>query len=179
MLINLYKKLKHGEFELDLPSIYFKPGQMIAVSEVFIMFHKNKGTAESGVLALVSSLVDKSPSNLKQELLFVLKDRRYHVHVTPTLQHGPHLRWKFIKIRFKKKIERKHTFDQEKSKIQEGKKDNKLLTKKKIKEKTTKKKSKKPRYRPHYRPRKKVLKFSLFSFIIPISVRQGIWATFY
>ena len=58
---------------------------MIAVSEVFIMFHKNKQTpAESGVLALVSSLVDKSPSNLKQELLFVLKDRRYQVHITPT-----------------------------------------------------------------------------------------------
>ena len=85
MLINLYKKLKQGEFELDLPSIYFKPGQMIAVSEVFIMFHKNKQTpAESGALALVSSLVDKSPSNLKQELLFVLKDRRYQVHITPT-----------------------------------------------------------------------------------------------
>ena len=84
MFINLYKKLKHGEFELDLPSIYFKPGQMIAVSEIFIMFHKNKQTAESGVYSLVSSLVDKSPSNLKQELLFIMKDRRYHVHITPT-----------------------------------------------------------------------------------------------
>ena len=85
MFINLYKKLKHGEFELDLPSIYFKPEQMIAVSEVFIMFHKNKQTpAESGIFTLVSSLVDKSPSNLKQELLFIMKDRRYHVHVTPT-----------------------------------------------------------------------------------------------
>ena len=83
MLINLYKKLKQGEFELDLPSIYFKPGQMIAVSEFFVMFHKNKHH-DSGVYALVSSLVDKSPSNLKQELLFVLQDRRYHVHVTPT-----------------------------------------------------------------------------------------------
>ena len=83
MLINLYKKLNHGTFELDLPSIYFKPGQMVAVSEFFVMFHKNKHH-DSGVYALVSSLVDKSPSNLKQELLFVLQDRRYHVHVTPT-----------------------------------------------------------------------------------------------
>ena len=57
---------------------------MIAVSEIFIMFHKNKQTAESGVYSLVSSLVDKSPSNLKQELLFIMKDRRYHVHITPT-----------------------------------------------------------------------------------------------
>ena len=83
MLINLYKKLNHGIFELDLPSIYFKPGQMIAVSEFFVMFHKNRHH-DSGVYALVSSLVDKSPSNLKQELFFVLQDRRYHVHVTPT-----------------------------------------------------------------------------------------------
>ena len=83
MLINLYKKLNHGNFELDLPSIYFKPGQMIAVSEFFVMFHKNRHH-DSGVYALVSSLVDKSPSNLKQELLFVLQERRYHVHVTPT-----------------------------------------------------------------------------------------------
>ena len=83
MLINLYTKLNHGTFELDLPSIYFKPGQMVAVSEFFVMFHKNKHH-DSGVYALVSSLVDKSPSNLKQELLFVLQDRRYHVHVTPT-----------------------------------------------------------------------------------------------
>ena len=83
MLINLYKKLNHGTFELDLPSIYFKPGQMIAVSEFFVMFHKNRHH-DSGVYALVSSLVDKSPSNLKQELLFVLQERRYHVHVTPT-----------------------------------------------------------------------------------------------
>ena len=83
MLINLYKKLNHGIFELDLPSIYFKPGQMIAVSEFFVMFHKNRHH-DSGVYALVSSLVDKSPSNLKQELLFVLQERRYHVHVTPT-----------------------------------------------------------------------------------------------
>ena len=84
MLINLYKKLKHGTFELDLPSIYFKPGQMIAVSEMFVMFHKNKGNTDSGVFALVSSLVDKSPSNLKQELLFALQDRKHHVHITPT-----------------------------------------------------------------------------------------------
>ena len=83
MLINLYKNLNHGRFELDLPSLYFKPGQMIAVSEIFVMFHKNK-QHESGVFALVSSLVDKSPSNLKQELLFILQDRRYHVHITPT-----------------------------------------------------------------------------------------------
>ena len=47
------------------------------------MFHKNRHH-DSGVYALVSSLVDKSPSNLKQELLFVLQERRYHVHVTPT-----------------------------------------------------------------------------------------------
>ena len=83
MLINLYKNLNHGRFELDLPSLYFKPGQMIAVSEIFVMFHKNK-QHDSGVYALVSSLVDKSPSNLKQELLFILQDRRYHVHITPT-----------------------------------------------------------------------------------------------
>ena len=83
MLINLYNKLNHGTFELDLPSIYFKPGQMIAVSEFFVMFHKNRHH-DSGVYALVSSLVDKSPSNLKQELLFILQERRYHVHVTPT-----------------------------------------------------------------------------------------------
>ena len=84
MLINLYKRLKHGEFELDLPSIYFKPGQMIAVSEILVMFHKNQPPVDSGVFALVSSLVDKSPSNLKQELLFILRDHRFHVHLTPT-----------------------------------------------------------------------------------------------
>ena len=84
MLINLYKRLKHGEFELDLPSIYFKPGQMIAVSEILVMFHKNQAPVDSGVFALVSSLVDKSPTNLKQELLFILRDHRFHVHLTPT-----------------------------------------------------------------------------------------------
>ena len=84
MLINLYKRLKHGEFELDLPSIYFKPGQMIAVSEILVMFHKNQNPVDSGVFALVSSLVDKSPTNLKQELLFILRDHRFHVHLTPT-----------------------------------------------------------------------------------------------
>ena len=83
MLINLYKKLDHGEFELDFPSIYFKPGQMIAVSEIFIMFHRDK-PADSGIYTLSSTLVDKSPCNLKQELLFMLKTHRSHVHITPT-----------------------------------------------------------------------------------------------
>ena len=85
MLINLYKKLKHGEFELDLPSIYFKPGQMIAVSEIMVMFHKNE-ILDSGVYCLSSTIIDKCPSNLKQELLFVLKSHKYHVHITPTLR---------------------------------------------------------------------------------------------
>ena len=81
MLINLYKRLDHGEFELDFPSIYFKPGQMIAVSEIFIMFHKNP---DNGLYSLSSTLVDKSPCNLKQELLFIFKTHRSHVHITPT-----------------------------------------------------------------------------------------------
>ena len=78
MLINL-----HGNSikELNLPSLYFERGQMIALTDICVLF-TNKAKA-NGVYLLTSTLLDKSPLNLRQELALVSKNHKQLLHFSP------------------------------------------------------------------------------------------------
>ena len=77
MLVNLYGT----DFDsLSLPYIQFKPGQLVCVTDVCVKFSKSPTT----LYLLTSSLIDKSPANLKQELLFINQVYKNFFHITPT-----------------------------------------------------------------------------------------------
>ena len=80
MLVNL-----HAESfdKLSLPCINFKPGQIICVAEIFVSFKRVAEDKDSGMYLLTSTLIDKSPTNLKQELLFLTKNHKHFLHFTP------------------------------------------------------------------------------------------------
>ena len=78
MLINLHAKSVE---ELNLPSLYFERGQMIALTDICIVF-TNKAKS-NGTYLLTSTLLDKSPLNLKQELALVSKNHKQFARFTP------------------------------------------------------------------------------------------------
>lgn len=83
MLIHLEGQVKNDIIEFDLPQIYFQQGQGVAVCHVEIDWsrgHKRFFTGE-----IISSLVDKSPCNPKQQIyrLFKKNGSDYTFH-TPT-----------------------------------------------------------------------------------------------
>ena len=78
MLINLHAKNLE---ELKFPSLFFERGQMIALTDICIVFDGKE--KDSGRYLLTSTLLDKSPTNLKQELALVSKNHKHYVHYTP------------------------------------------------------------------------------------------------
>ena len=85
MLINLYATPTNNKLELNLPSIYFKRGQKVCVTEICGIFDPKRVDIESNLYRLTSTLIDKSPTNLHQELLFIHKSKHKNFfHVTPT-----------------------------------------------------------------------------------------------
>ena len=71
MLINLYAYLTNNKLEFDLPSIYFKQGQQVCVTEICGILDPKREEKDSTLIRLTSSLIDKSPENLHQELMFI------------------------------------------------------------------------------------------------------------
>ena len=71
MLIHLNGEVKNDIIEFDLPQIYFKRGQSVAVAHVEIDWEKGQKLKLSG--ELTSTLVDKSPCNPKQQIYRIFK----------------------------------------------------------------------------------------------------------
>ena len=71
MLIHLNGEVKNDIIEFDLPQIYFKRGQSVAVAHVEIDWDKGQKLKLSG--ELTSTLVDKSPCNPKQQIYRIFK----------------------------------------------------------------------------------------------------------
>ena len=85
MLINLYATPTNNKLEFDLPSLYFKRGQQVCVTEICGILDPKREDKESTLFRLTSSLVDKSPTNLHQQLLFIHQNKHKHYfQVTPT-----------------------------------------------------------------------------------------------
>ena len=89
MLINLYGQSKNNKIDLKLPSLYFKQGQKICVTEICGILDPKREDKDSFLFRLSSTLVDKSPCNLHQELLFIHQSKhKNYFHITPT-----HKKW--------------------------------------------------------------------------------------
>ena len=82
MLIHLEGTVKDKIAEFDLPQLYFKQGQTVAVTEVHFLL---KPQVRHFHALITSSLVDKSPSNPKQQILNIYqKAESNYSSYTPT-----------------------------------------------------------------------------------------------
>ena len=82
MLIHLDGTGRDDVAEFDLPQLYFKQGQTVAVHDVSFLL---KPQARHFHVLITSSLVDKSPSNPKQQILNVFQNAESNYsHFTPT-----------------------------------------------------------------------------------------------
>ena len=74
MIINLHGKAgANGEITFNLTPVYFGVNQCVTVNEVFILYSK-KLSDVAGVLT--STLIDRSPVNLNQQLLFFYQENK-------------------------------------------------------------------------------------------------------
>ena len=67
MIINLHGQVKNNEINFDSTQVYFEPNCYVAVTKVYIQFAR-KFKDVTGYIS--SSLIDKSPVNPLQELVF-------------------------------------------------------------------------------------------------------------
>ena len=82
MLIHLEGTVKDKIAEFDLPQLYFKQGQTVAVTDVHFLL---KPQVRHFHALISSSLVDKSPSNPKQQILNIYqKAESNYSSYTPT-----------------------------------------------------------------------------------------------
>ena len=87
MILNLettkVKKLNKTEYEayFDLPKVYFNNDQQVQVNEVAINW---SGTYSGTNARLNCTLIDKSPFNIQQQLLFIPLDGSNFTYYTPT-----------------------------------------------------------------------------------------------
>ena len=87
MILNLettkVKKLNRTEYEafFDLPKVYFSNDQQVQVNEIAITW---SGTHSGSSARLNCTLIDKSPSNINQQLLFIPLDGSSFTYYTPT-----------------------------------------------------------------------------------------------
>ena len=82
MLIHLEGTVKDGIAEFDLPQLYFQQGQTVAVTDVHFLL---KPQARHFHVLITSSIVDKSPSNPKQQILNIYqKAESNYSSYTPT-----------------------------------------------------------------------------------------------
>ena len=82
MLIHLEGTVKDKIAEFDLPQLYFKQGQTVAVTDVHFLL---KPQVRHFHALITSSLVDKSPSNPKQQILNIYqKAESNYSSYTPT-----------------------------------------------------------------------------------------------
>ena len=82
MLINLWLQPVKNELQFDLPPVIFHRHQMVAITHIFIEWETSVPHA---TFVITSSLIDKSSTNPKQQLLFVYqKGNAKRFNYTPT-----------------------------------------------------------------------------------------------
>ena len=112
MLIHLQGEVQNDVIHFDLPQIYFKRGQSVAVAHVEIDWEKGQKRILSG--ELISTLVDKSPCNPKQQIyrLFKKMGSGYTCH-SPT----HFLEYKLQCLDLQSSVFKIHIYDKDKNKI--------------------------------------------------------------
>ena len=110
MLIHLQGRVENDNILFDLPQVYFRQGQTVAVAEIGIDWSKNiKCSGE-----ITTSLVDKSPCNPKQQIYHVNKESRSnYTFDTPT----PFLEYKIQCLDLESSVFKIHIYDKDKNKI--------------------------------------------------------------
>ena len=110
MLIHLEGQVKNDIINFDLPQIYFRRGQNIAVAECEIEWTKSsRHTGE-----ITSTLVDKSPCNPKQQIFHINKQPGSNYSFdTPT----PFLEYKIQCLDLQSSVFKIHIYDKDKNKI--------------------------------------------------------------
>ena len=107
MLIHLKGQVENDVIKFDLPQVYFRNGQNVAVAEVEIEWMKNhryKGE-------ITSSLVDKSPCNPRQQIYHINKAAgSYFSYDTPT----HFLEYKIQCLDLKSSVLKIHIYDTDK-----------------------------------------------------------------
>ena len=82
MIINLNGIVKNNEIVFDECPVYFDNNQYVHVNELFI---KWENTVKNVVGYIESSLIDRSPVNLNQQLLFFhQREESNYMFYTPT-----------------------------------------------------------------------------------------------
>ena len=82
MLINLRGTVNNDEINFDLTPVYFSRNNTVRVTEMAILWAKSVKNIHGRI---VSSLIDKSPVNPSQQLLFFYhKDKSNFMFYSPT-----------------------------------------------------------------------------------------------
>ena len=83
MIINLLGEAgTGGEINFDLTPIYFGNHQSVAVNELFVLYNKKVSDV---ICVLTSTLIDRSPVNLNQQLLLFYQEKKSRCYFyTPT-----------------------------------------------------------------------------------------------
>ena len=112
MLIHLKGQVENDTIHFDLPQIYFKRGQSVAVAHAEIDWQRGQKRILTG--EITSTLVDKSPCNPKQQLyrLFKKPGSGYTCH-TPT----HFLEYKLQCLDLKSSVFKIHVYEQDEIKF--------------------------------------------------------------
>ena len=82
MLINLRGTVNNDEINFDLTPVYFSRNDTVRVTEIGILWQKSVKNIHGRIL---TSLIDKSPVNQNQQLLFFYhKDKSNFMFYSPT-----------------------------------------------------------------------------------------------
>ena len=110
MLIHLEGQVKNDIIQFNLPQIYFRRGQHVAVAEVEIFFNQSQRLTGE----ITSTLVDKSPCNSKQQIYHISKaSGSNYFFDMPT----PFLEYKIQCLDLKSSVFKIHVYDKDKNKI--------------------------------------------------------------
>ena len=110
MLIHLQGQVENENIHFDLPQVYFRQGQTVAVAEIGIDWSKTgKFSGE-----IITSLVDKSPCNPKQQIYHINKPSgSNYFYDTPT----HFLEYKIQCLDLKSSVFKIHVYDKDNFKI--------------------------------------------------------------
>ena len=110
MLIHLQGQVENENIHFDLPQVYFRQGQTVAVAEIGIEWSKTGRFSGE----ITTSLVDKSPCNPKQQIYHINKaSGSNYTFDTPT----HFLEYKIQCLDLNSSVFKIHIYDKDKKKI--------------------------------------------------------------
>ena len=110
MLIHLQGQVENENIHFDLPQVYFRQGQTVAVAEIGIDWSKTGRFSGE----IITSLVDKSPCNPKQQIYHINKaSGSNYTFDTPT----HFLEYKIQCLDLKSSVFKIHVYDKDNFKI--------------------------------------------------------------